>query len=434
MLTAPEHQTQAVLTVLGVYPIISSFVQAAVQPFVTDVSNTAWSIHPSAPLTPAEAALAKLRNAPTTLSMTDEARKSGTDSERFAVMEYITGEPPGIEQLLELYRRDELSRDDLLKGVRQSRVRDEWFNAVLALRFAPPSPLEVIAGAVKGHLDDGTARTYAEQGGLAPKHFDWVRATAGRPPGTVEMLELLNRGEITEADFAAAVRQSDIQDRWIPELLALRRYVPPVRSIPVMLRHGSITDARATELLKDHGVTDADIPLYLAEGHAAKVEHIKHLALGEVRSLYHARMISHADATLDIEALGYTTQEAAQMLALVDSARARRYQEAAVSRVHALYVTHRIDVTEAQLDLDRMGVDPAERDELLRLWRLETQANVRILTLAQVQGAWRRSVMTTAEASRRIVELGYHADDVPSLLALAISPTHFTQRTPKDLP
>jgi hypothetical protein len=96
-------------------------------------------------------------------------------------------------------------------------------------------------------------------------------------------------------------------------------------------------------------------------------------------------------------------------------------------------VNHRIDTTEASADLDRLGVEPGERDSLLRLWRIETQSNVRILTLAQVQGAWRRSLMSTAEATRRIVEAGYHADDAPYLLALALPPTKFAQRTAKDV-
>ena len=434
LLTAPEHQTQAVLVVMGVYTIVSSFVSAAVAPFVTDISQQAWSRHPFLALSPAEAALADIRNAPTSLDLAGEAQQSGVDSTHYEVLKHITGEPPGLMQMLEMWRRKIIGRDDLHKGVLQSRIRDEWFDAIEQLKFAPPSPMEAITGAVKGHLDKEEARALAMEGGLAPLHFDWLFDTAGRPPGVEAMLHLLNRGKIDEGQFADAVRQSDIQNRWIPQLLEMRRYLPPPRTIVSMLRHGAISDDRARTLLEWHGVFPEDVDVFLAEGHAAKTEHVKHLAQGEVSKLYQARMISHAAAVLDLKVLGYDDGEATMILALVDSARERAYLEAGIRRVHSLFVAHHITISEASVDLDRLKVEAGERDQLLNLWKLEAQSNVKVLTLAQVQGAWRRTTMSTGEATARLVELGYHRSDVPHLLALAIAPTHFKQRTPADLP
>lgn len=434
MLTKPAHQTQAILTVLGVYPIISAFVMAAVNPFVTDIANRAWHDHPSQPLSPSEAALAKLRHADTTLDLDEEARFSGYSQERFDVLEYITGEPPGVMQMLEAYRRGFITEATLRHGIRESRIRDEWADTVVKLRYAPPSPLEAIAGLVKGHLSAADAQEITVEGGLDPKHFEWLHLTAGRPPGAEGLMQLYNRKLIDEQTFTEGIEQSDIQNRWIPELLEMRRYLPPPRTIVAMLHHGAITDAKATELLEWHGVFPDDIALFLAEGHASRTETIKHLALGEVSKLYDARMITLADATLDVEALGYNTEQAGEILALVDSAKERKYREAGITRVHALMVNHRIDVNEAGTDLDKIGVEPGEKALLLKLWQLETASNVRILTLAQIQGSWRRVQMSTEDATRRLIELGYHADDVPALLALALPPTKFNQRTPKDIP
>ena len=434
LMTAPEHQTQAVLTLLGVYPIISAFVMAAVQPFVTDISVKAWKGHTSLPLTPAEVAVGRLRNVPTNIDLTSEAAASGIDAERLDFLEWITGEPPGLMQLLEAFRRGIITEDTLHRGVLESRVRDEWFPTVLALRYQPPSPLEAVAGAVKGHLTDAEAEAIAQQSGLDPEHYAWVKATAGRPPGIMEMLSLLNRGLIDETTFGDAVKQSDVQDRWIPDLLNLRVYLPPVRSIPVMLRHGSISDERAAELLRDHGVRDEDIPAYIHEGHSAATEHVKQLALAEVQNLYFAGMLDRATAALDVEALGYSATQTDLILGLVDTRRERRFAEASINRVHSLYTNHHVTRTEASNDLDRIGVDAAERDRLLAIWTLETQSNVKHLTLAQVQGAWRRSVLSTDDAAVRLVQLGYPVDDIPSLLALALPPTQFPQRTIRDVP
>lgn len=434
LMAEPEHQTQAVLTLLGVYPIISAFVMAAVQPFVNDIAIKAWSGHPTLPLTPQEIALGKLRNTPTGIDLNSEAAASGIDSERLDFLEYITGEPPGLMQLLEAFRRGFIDEGTLHRGVLQSRVRDEWFPTVLALRYAPPSPLEAVAGAVKGHLSDADAEAIAQEGGLDPKHYGWIRATAGRPPGAEGLMQLVNRGVIDEETFAEGIRQSDIQDRWIPELLALRKYLPPPRSIVSMLHHGAITDDDARRLLADHGVQGSDIDIYIAEGHASRTESVKHLALGEVSNLYFAGMVTRAEAAVDVQALGYNADQAEAILNLVDIRRQRRFTEAAVNRVHTLYTGHHIPQSDASNDLDKLGIKPEERDALLRLWTLEMQSNVKNLTLAQVQGAWRRTVIDTPTATGLLVELGYPAALVPALLALALPPSSFPSRTAQDVP
>lgn len=432
MMTAPEHATTAILTVLGVYPIISAFIMAAVQPFVTDIAKRAWRDHPSAPLTPSEVALAEIRNVPMPWPGADEAAQSGMDSQRFEILKLITGDAPSPQALMEAWRRKIIERPDFEKGLRQGRLRNEWIDTMASLRFTPPSPLEAVAGVVKGHLDNEIGKGIAEEGGMAPLHWDWVLATAGRPPGTVEMLQLLNRGIVDEQTFADAVRQSDIQNRWIPNLLEMRRYIPPVRSIVSMIRHAALTDDQAREILKWHGVTPDDIEIYLREGHADRTTHIKHLALGEVSKLYDARMIDRAQASLDVQALGYDATEADLILSLVDSAKERKYLEAGITRIHTLLVNHRITQAEASADFDRLGIDHTERDALLKLWIIEAQSNVKILTLAQIQGAWRRKIMSNAEAKARLLELGYHAADVPHLLSLALPPTAFPSRTPEE--
>lgn len=432
LMTAPEHATTAILTVLGVYPIISAFIMAAVTPFVTDIANRAWRDHPSAPLSPSEVALAEIRNVPLPWDGAAEAAQSGIDADRYKVLKLITGDAPAPQALMEAWRRGIIERPDFEKGLRQGRLRNEWIDTMAQLRFTPPSPLEAIAGAVKGHLDKETAKGIAEEGGLAPLHFDWVLATAGRPPGTVEMLQLLNRGLIDEATFGDAVRQSDVQDRWIPQLIEMKRYIPPVRSIVSMIRHSALTDDQAREILKWHGVTPDDQEIYLREGHADRTVSIKHLALGEVSKLYDARMIDRAQASLDVQALGYDTTEADLILSLVDSAKERKYLEAGITRIHTLLVNHRITQTEASADFDRLKIDPAERDALLRLWLIEAESNVKILTLAQIQGAWRRKVMSNADAKARLLELGYHAADVPHLLALALPPNMYPSRIPEE--
>lgn len=425
LMLRPEHQTQAILTVLGVYPIVQGFVSAAVQPFVQDVSNTAWGIHPSAPLSPAEVALAMLRDTLNGIDPYHEAAMSGTDKARLDVMELNTGEPPGIMQLLEAYRRSIIDQPTLQKGVRQSRVRNEWFDTILALRYEAPSPMQALAGAVKGHLDDAQARKLYEEGGGKPDHYDWQYATAGRPPGAEGLLGLLNRGLITEDDFHEAIRQSDIQNRWSDALLAERRYIPPVRSIIPMIRAEAIDDGYARELFKMHGVEDRDIDIYIKEGHSHKAQAVKDLTLANVRQLYLDGLITRDVAHADIVAIGYADELSTQLLELADQQIVQRFRSAAVSHVHTLFVHHRIAQDDASNELDRLNINAKVRDGLINVWNIERKMNIVTLTLAQCQGAWRRHVMSDDEFRTRVIALGHTDDDIPTLKALAFPPSAF---------
>lgn len=425
LMLRPEHQTQAILTVLGVYPIVQGFVSAAVQPFVQDVSNTAWGIHPSLPLSPAEIALGKLRDTLGNIDAYKEAAMSGINRTRLDVLELNTGEPPGLGQLLEAFRRRIIDQPTLQKGVRQSRVRNEWFDTILALRYEAPSPMQALAGAVKGHLDDAQARKLYEEGGGKPDHYDWQYATAGRPPGAEGLLSLLNRGLITEDDFHEAVRQSDIQNRWSDALLAERRYIPPVRSIIPMVRSGAIDDNYARELFKMHGVVDRDIDIYLAEGHSHKTQHVKELTLANVRAMYLDGLATRDAAHADIVALGYADDLATQLLELADQQVVQRFRSAAVSHIHTLYVHHRIAQDDASNELDRLKINAHVRDGLINVWNVERKTNIVTLTLAQCQGSWRRHVMSDEEFRTRVIQLGHTEDDVPLLKALAFPPSAF---------
>lgn len=434
LLLKPEHQTQAVLVVLGIYPIVSGFVSAAIAPFIQDIANQAWAAHTSVPLTPADVALGMLRHNPHIGNPYHEAAKSGIGKDDLDALQYNTGEPPGLQQVLEGYRRGLVTDDDLLKGVRQSRVRDEWFPLLKELRYAPPSSLEAIMGKVKGHLEEGPARKLFQEGGLNPEHFDWMLATAGRPPGAEQMLGLVNRNLMSEETFGDAIRQSDIQNRWIPYLLELRRYLPPPRSIVSMLHHNAIDDPYATELLKDHGLNDKDVAVYLAEGHASRTAAVKAETLGTVRALYREGVKDKTETRDAIVKLGYTAAQANDVIALEDHALEARYRNAATSHAHTLFIRHRIDQNDLSNELDRLGVRAEVRDMLIKLWLIERQLNVVPLTLAQTQGSWRRGVMTDAEFANRVRALGHPESDISYLKALAFPASKFRNaRTVADI-
>jgi hypothetical protein len=426
----PEHQAQFFIALFAVQGIISQFVMAAVAPEVQTISNEAWPKRPVVPLTAQEAAVAVLKGK---LPLDDGIRTaalSGVDIGPFGTMVAINGEPPALQELLLLYRRGQITEDRLATGVRESRVRDEWLPEILDLRYAPPSPAEVISGLVEGHLSADEALKLYQEAGLHPDNFQWMFETAGRPPGVVQMLTLLNRHQVTEDQVVAAIRESDVKNKYIDALLNLRWRIPPQRTIVSMIKNGVITDEKATEWLMDLGYHPEDVALFVKEGHATKLAAEKDLALGTVKALYADRLLNRGEAETAVRGLGYDAHETGLILDLVDLQRTARFRNAAVSRIHTLYVGHHLTRPEASADLDGLLVDPGERDALLGIWDLERQANVHHLTLAQIQGAAKRGKLHRPEFDQRVEAIGYLPADTDILWDEAFAPSKFPEAGP----
>lgn len=424
VLLDPSHQTQFFTALFAVRAIIDQFVFAAIAPLVQDVTNQAWpKLGPNVPLSPAQLALAVVKGKRDAASATRDAAMSGTDANHFGTMVDITGEPIGIQEGLLLYRRGQIDDARLEELVRESRLRVEWLPEVKELRFAPPPAGEVIAGALKQHLDDATARRKLAEAGIQPDNYDWMKATAGRPYGTEQALHLLNRGEIGEARVRQVIAQSDINSEFADDILQLRWYIPPVRSIMPMLRAGAITDDRARQLLAENGVRAEDIPLYIAEGHHTKTEAIKDLSQAQTLRMYGANFITRADAHDRLDALGYDVDTIKLLLDFADEARHERYVNAIVSRVHARYVGYKLTANEVHTALNADGVPPAAITDLLRLWDIERDANYHALTPAAIVGAYRRGEIGPAETKARLIAVGVQEADLHIVVADGYAPT-----------
>lgn len=416
-IAAPEHFTQSLLIGVALGSVISPVLGAATAPFIQTLANEVWPVNPSVPLSPAEAALATLRHNPHLGNPAGEAALSGMNAGRFDAMVYNTGEALALGELLLLYRRGQISEDRLVTGLRQSRIRDEWLPEILQLQFAPPGAGEVIAGAVKGHLTDADATTKLGEAGINPANYAWLRASAGRPPGIEQMLHLRNRGEATTDDVIRAVRQSDINDDFLPFVLHLGEYHPPPRSIVPMLRHGAITEARARELLAQNGVLPADIDAFVIEAHTTPASTGKQLTQAQVLRMYQAHFIDRATATARLAALLYPGDEITLLLDYTDTARHEAAITAAANKIGAQYVAHHLTRPEVATALGELGMNGAQQTDVLAVWDIERATLVHRLTPAQVVGAYRRGEIDPLQTQQRLLDLGVQLADLAIVVA-----------------
>lgn len=384
-----------------------------------DQIDMAISLHRQI-LSPADAADMVVRGIIDEQTGAGIAAKGGIVAEDFDRIVKDTGEPLALEQLLLLFRRGQLNDADLEHGIRQSRVKNEWIPYAKELRFAPPSAADAVRASVQNQLPRPEAEKKFAEAGLNPAEFDWMYNTAGRPPGIMELLELARRGYITLGVVEQAVRESDIKDKYVPDIVRMFEYRPPPRTIVALLRAGTISDAEGLQLLVQHGLNPTLAEAYVHEAHRGRTETARHLANSTILKLYHERAFTHDKAIAMLTSLGWQEHDAEFLLLAEDLSRESKFVDAAIHRVHTLYVSYRLTRPEVVSALSDLGLGSEQIQEIEATWVLERTAAQPTLTRAQIMSAFKYNIMDEQTALDKLNLLGYSPEDSATLLALAI--------------
>jgi hypothetical protein len=381
------------------------------------------------------------------------AVKFGIDPGKFHEMTLLAGEPPGLVQVLEWWRRGYLQWDNgigsasVAEAIRTSRIYSYWTETIQQAQFVPPSPIDAVNAMVRNQLSRSEALALAYFGGLGvgplsppiganmndtANAFDILVNTRGNPPAPGELLELANRGEIpwgnldpatkvadpTEISFAQGIYEGDSKDKWLPYLAKLGIYIPPPRSIPALLKSGAITVAQATTFLEHQGLSPDLAAAYVTEATHAKTTKAKQLSESHVVQLYTDKLIDEPTAVADLELLGYNAAEAAQILTTATAEQTLQDYRKAISRISGYYIAHRLSDAQASTALASLGVPADQIASYLSQWQVDRTANVRILSNSQIESAWEYGILTQDEALMELQLLGYTPYDAWVLLSI----------------
>jgi hypothetical protein len=394
---------------------ITAPILAPVTQVIANEVNTRASV---VPLSPAEAALGVIRGVLTDSEALSEAEMSGINEARFDWMKLNTGEPISIEQALFLYRRGKIDQARLVKAIRQSRVRDEWTDAINDLAYLPISASDAVDAVVENQIPYAEGERFAGYNGVTPEDFAILVHTRGRPPGPAELLEGVRRGIIPQGgtgpnvlSLDQGIAESAVKDKWLPMYHALLTYLPPPRTVTALERQGAITPEQAQHLYQQAGLSPELAAAYSADASRQKTQKHRDITEAQTLAMYQAHFITDAQATGLLEALGYTAQEAAMLLSWEDIQRELKAINTALSRLHTLYTSRKIGTTTLHNSFNALGVSSQQVDELIRIWTLERDAKVATLTAAQIATAFQHSIIDQPAAIAALVDLGYSQFD-----------------------
>lgn len=346
------------------------------------------------------------------------AAHSGLTAADFHALVLDTGEAPGIQDLLFAHRRGFIDLARLEHGIRQSRVRNEWTDVVESLSTVPMSTADAVEAAVQGHLSLTESQIIAAQNGLMPGHWQVLYDTAGNPPGVQEMVSMWHRGVLTEAELIQGIKESRLKDKYIQKTIDAGVTLLPERSIVSLVSKGGLTDAQGMDLLLRRGYAPDIAQALIVEAHVTKTAKQRELTASQVVSLYEDGAISHDDVLSMLAGLGYDAEVAAWELTIADLRVVKKFNDAAISRLHSLYTGWRITEADALTTLDSLRIAPGQRDNLMTLWNLERGVSTKDLTLAQITAAHKKGILSDQDFFDRVRGIGYAADDAALLAEL----------------
>jgi len=149
-----------------------------------------------------------------------------------------------------------------------------------------------------------------------------------------------------------------------------------------------------------------------------KLTNERDLSKTEVVALYEARTIPHDEAATLLGHLGYSTTDIDLILRLADYRREKSYRAAAVSIVRQRFLDRELDEATATARLDKVGVPPDEREQLLDLWTFAREENPHRLTEPQAAKAWLKGLKDEQWYRGYLELLGYPKDEADVLVSL----------------
>lgn len=433
---------------LVVWAILQQVISTALGPIFEGLAREVNDKLPLTPLSPALLADLVVRAGIDQDSARDYAAQSGIAGKDFDRMVHNAGEAPSLTELIELLRRGLIEHSGrgpdavtFEQGVAESRLFNKWLPKVEQLGDRPLDPSDAVDGVVEGQISFDDAAQEAFVSGLNRDRFQTLVNIRGRPPDPSQLAEMVRRGFIPlkgtgpqATTFEQGIFEGAQKDKWEPHYEQLIATVPPPRTVTALLRNGTITDDQAQQWFQEAGLTAEAASAYVADAHHVKTTAQRDLTSSLIEQLYHDQFIDHATAESMLQGIRYSKEDADFILEVVDFQLVRESLNQLVSRVHSLYVAHKITRQAAITALDGHRIPPAGRDAMLGNWDDERAANVRTLTAAEYVDAVYYGVDDIGTGVQNLTQLGYSTDDAERLILIRFHGKPPTQGAPAPAP
>lgn len=449
----------------------------ALEPFSQQLANDAWKLNDVKPPTIYTLITGVARGQINEGDAREWAHEQGFSNDAFDQL--LAGSHAGMAtgDLMEAWRRGVISDGQFELGLHRHAIEEQWWPALKALKRQLLSPAEAANARQQMFISADEQRRLAADYGIEPQDADVQFELAGLPPGVETGLEMLRRAIVDEGTFRQIVAEGHTKTKYTDDLLALRDRVLSAAEYATLYLKGWITQQEMNAGGALTGYTPAQMNLlYLARGRPATVHQIH---IGYARGAHLPGAADEHDAILtsvkesDIRpeygellyAQRYTYPSAFVLRSLVESGaltaaegetallfsgweptfahkvavawggasggtaadkNVTKAQTRLWTTAHNSYVGNEISVQAATQALEVAGVAAAAIPQVLTVWNSERDLIRRSLSAKELVKAYGEQVVnpatgapwTAADATARLLELGYDQADAQTLLEL----------------
>lgn len=316
-----------------------------------------------------------------------EALAGGIDKDRLRVMVGEIGLPMSAQQAASAYFRDIIKLGDYNRAILEGDTRPEWAPYILEQARQIPSNTDFVQGRLRGWIDDAAMYAGSARHGMTEADTALLFKIHGRPLSWHQVFIGLRRGGVydgptTDLDpaFLTALKQSDIRPEWYNLAWAQRYNYPTAFVLRTLTEAGDLTQAETEQIL-------------LYEGWEPTL----------------AQQVSTRWA-------GGT--------AATTSPDVKKAQTQLWTTTHKSYVAREATAADVNDRLTLLGVDSASQSEILALWDSERALIRKGLSAKEIVKALGSGIInpdtgaawTTADATARLLALGYDQADAASLI------------------
>jgi len=179
-----------------------------------------------------------------------------------------------------------------------------------------------------------------------------------------------------------------------------------------------VSKAGALPMYEANAVTPAVANLMMESALVDQLAEDRQLTKGEVTTMYQNQLIDHGEAVAALNAIGYHSTQAAEILALADFRREAAAYSRVIQVIGRQVVMGKITLNNASQTLAQMGVPAQTITILTNDWKLAKQAEVPAVSAATIASAAYYGIETPDQALADIMALGYTEYDAWRLLSV----------------
>lgn len=440
-------QTSSILAGGGILTVITN----ELQPFV----GATIAANPHMPLSPADAAAVEVRGLSWGPELWTDAAQAGINRDRYTALLQVQAQVLAAGDVLELYRRGELTRARALAFLRRAGWDHDHAEAFLALSRVHISLPDAGAMWNRDIVSTEEGHALAVLNGYTPADFDRFAALGGEPPDLTATILAWQRGIIDESDVDRAIIQGPIRKEWIPVVKALRwnplpaseaadavnqghmsiedaRHVGTLNGLKPddfdvivanagippgpqealdWVNRGILTEAQFREAFLESRIKNKYIDLYLQSRHTI-------LTMAEIRSLYAKGAMDAASASARLQQRGYTAEDAGFILAGAHADRAESTKDLTKSEILSVYESRAVDRATAAGMLADIGFDPDETAWLLLIADSRRERKYTDAVVSRVHAGYVAYRLDTTAASSTLDEFGIPPEQRDELIGL----------------